>query len=227
VAAGADTVWATTGDPASSGTHLYHAYSFVRLGAQGLELRSSWQLKLGQSADLDFGSTPTMFTGTVDGKPAPLVGACNKNGLYYALRQYDPGLGPVWSVQVGASAHTDQGMCLASGVWNQAAGQLYLSGNTTTISGTQYDGSVQAVDASTGQQIWATGLPCAVLGTPSLDAATGVLAVATWAECGSGDSPAVYLVNASTGAILGTIPLPAGGEFAQPVLAGPYLLIAD
>lgn len=227
VAAGADTVWATTGDSAASGTQLYHAYSFVRLGAQGLQLRSAWQLKLGQNSDLDFGSTPNFFTGTVNGKQTALVGACNKNGRYYAMSQYDLARGPVWSVQVGASAHTDQGMCLSSAVWNEPAGQLYLSGNTTTIGGTQYDGSVQAVDASTGQQLWATGLPCAVLGTPALDSATGVLAVATWAECGSGDSPAVYLINASTGAILGTLPLPEGGEFAQPVFAGPYLLIAN
>lgn len=113
--------------------------------------------------------------------------------------------------------------------WPPFAGQLYLSGNATTISGTQYDGSVQAVNSGTGQQIWATGLPCAVLGTPAPDSATGVLAVATWAECGSGESPAGYLLNASTGAILGTLtlPLPPGGVFAQPVFAGPYLLIAD
>jgi hypothetical protein len=36
----------------------------------------------------------------------------------------------------------------------------------------------------------------------------------------------VYLLNASTGAILGTLPL-TDGAFAQPVFAGPYLLVAD
>src|SRR5262249_60984649 len=73
---------------------------------------------------------------------------------------------------------------------------------------------------------WASGLGCNGRGPPALDAATGVLAVATWSKCQSGSSPAVYLLNAATGSILGTLPLTVGG-FAQPVFAGPYLLVAD
>ncbi|MGN6175241.1 MAG: hypothetical protein ACTHPS_20175, partial [Streptosporangiaceae bacterium] len=84
--------------------------------------------------------------------------------------------------------------------------------------------SVRKVSPSTGQTRWATGLGCGVLGTPALDAATGVLAVATWTPCHNG-SPAVYLLNAATGPILSTLPLQVGG-FAQPVFAGPYRLDA-
>jgi len=218
-------VWATTGDPLFTGRHLYHAYSFLRLNARTLALSGAFQLKLGQATDLDFGSSPTLFHITVRGVPSVLVGACNKNGRYYALRRDALGRGPIWSVRVGAPAHTGHGMCLASGVWNDHAGQLYVAGNATTINGHAYDGSIRAVNPATGTIRWATGLGCAVVGTPTLDAATGVLAVAAWTPCRAA-SPAVYLLSAATGRILGTLPLNGGG-FAQPVFAGRYLLVAD
>jgi outer membrane protein assembly factor BamB len=218
-------VWVTTGDPLFTGTHLYHAYSFVRLDARTLALRGAFQLQLGQATDLDFGSSPTLFHVTVRGVPSVLVGACNKNGRYYALRRDALGRGPVWSVQVGVPAHTGRGMCLASAVWNDRASQLYLAGNTTTINGHTFDGSVREVNPATGKIRWATGLGCGVVGTPTLDAATGVLAVPTLGPCRTA-SLAIYLLNAATGHILGTLPLKAGA-FAQPVFAGQYLLVAD
>lgn len=218
-------VWATTGDPEFTGTHLYHAYSFLRLNSGTLALSGAWQLKLPQAADLDFGSSPTLFDGTVQGLPTALVGACSKNGRYYTLRRDALRRGPVWSVQVGAPARTFQGMCLASAAWDAHARELYLAGNTTTINGQTYDGSVREVDPGRGTTRWATGLGCGVLGAPALDAATRVLAVAAWTPCSNG-SPAVHLLSAATGRILGTLPLTDGG-FAQPVFAGQYLLVAD
>jgi polyvinyl alcohol dehydrogenase (cytochrome) len=218
-------VWATTGDPEFTGTHLYHAFSFLRLNASTLALSGSWQLKLAQNSDLDFGSSPTLFSGNVNGVSTSLVGACNKNGRYYALRRNNLGRGPVWSRRVGASADTGQGVCLSSAVWNAQAKRLYLGGNGTSINGQTYGGSVRSVNPGTGSVQWATGLGCGVLGTPALDGATGVLAVATWTPCHNAP-PAIYLLNAATGKILGTLPLNGGG-FAQPVFAGRYLLVAD
>jgi polyvinyl alcohol dehydrogenase (cytochrome) len=218
-------VWVTTGDPATTGSHLYHGFSFLRLNESTLALSGSWQLKLAQNSDLDFGSSPTLFTGTVNGVSTSLVGACNKNGRFYTLRRNSLGRGPVWSRRVGASADTGHGVCLSSAVWNAQAGRLYLTGNSTTIRGQAYGGSVRSVNPGTGSVQWATGLGCGVLGTPAFDATTGVLAVATWTPCHK-SSPAVYLLNAATGTILGSLPL-SGGAFAQPVFAGPYLLVAD
>jgi len=223
----ADSSWAyvTTGDPRTHGLHPFHAYSFLRLDARTLALRGSWRLSLPQSSDLDFGSSPTLFYGTVGGTPTALVGACNKNGRYYALRRNALNRGPVWSVQVGVAAHTQQGMCLASAVWNAPADELYLAGNATTVNGQLFYGSVREVNPGTGATKWISGLGCTVLGTPALDVATGVLAVATWSPCLSG-SPALYLFNASTGRLRATLPV-AAGAFAQPVFAGPYVLMAD
>ena len=219
-------VWASTGDPMFTGTHLYHAYSILRLNPRTLALTGAFQLRLGQAADLDFGSSPTLFNATVRGVPFTLVGACSKDGRFYALRRNALGGGPLWSLRVGAPAHTGRGMCLASAVWNYRTRQLYLAGNVTTINGHTYDGSVREVGPGTGTIRWATGLACGVVGTPVLEATTGVLVVATWAPCRRAASPAVYLLNAATGRILGALPLKFGG-FAQPVFAGKYLLIAD
>lgn len=218
-------VWATTGDPKFTGKHLYHAYSVVRLRSTKLSLHGSWQLKLGQAADLDFGSSPTLFTARIHRRTTGLVGACSKDGRYYALRRDSLGAGPVWSVRVGARAHTGKGMCLASAVWARATNELYVAGDGTRINGTYHAGSVREVSPRNGRVRWARGLGCNVLGTPSLDAATGVIAAGTYYPCASGQRPATYLLDAKTGAILATFSSP-DAYFSQPVFVGPYLITA-
>jgi hypothetical protein len=54
-----------------------------------------------------------------------------------------------------------------------------------------------------------------------------VIAVATRQNCLNGGIAATYVVDASTGAVLATL-TNAGNdaEFAQPVFADPYLLVA-
>jgi outer membrane protein assembly factor BamB len=225
VAATGNGVWVTTGAPEYTGTHLYHGYSFLRLNPRTLALDDSWRLGLPQSSNLDFGSSPTLFYGNVGGKPTALVGACNKNGRYYALRRYDLHRGPAWSVQVGVDAFAKLGDCLGSSVWNARTGELYLAGNARRIRGRLYDGSIREVDPGTGATRWIRGLGCSVLGSPALDVGTGVLAVASWGPCRRG-SPAVYLLRAATGQLRGQLPV-RRGAFAQPVFAGRFLFVAD
>jgi outer membrane protein assembly factor BamB len=225
-AAAKDSVWVTTGDPKYTGAHLYRAYEVVQLNARTLTVRSAWQLHLPQAGDLDFGGSPTLFTGVVHGVATALVGACSKDGRYYALRRDDLTPGPVWSVRVGGAAHTQQGMCLAAGVWNPYGDELYLAGDGRYIGRTYYAGSIRSVNPGTGATTWVRGLSCSVIGTPSLDAATGVIALTTWAPCGKGESDALYLIDAANGSVLATIPEPVP-DFAQPVFAGQYLFAAD
>ena len=66
----------------------------------------------------------------------PMVGACNKNGVYYALKQNDLGAGPVWQTRIAAVNTGDNGMspaCLSSTVVN--GNSLYVAGTATTIDG--------------------------------------------------------------------------------------------
>jgi polyvinyl alcohol dehydrogenase (cytochrome) len=225
--AGSD-VWVSTGnecDPTvntcPSGSKIGHSLSIVHLSSS-LGLLQAWLAPgtAGGGHDWDFGSSPVLF-GSL-GVP-PDVGACNKNGLFYALADNPLGTSPLWTTRLGVPGGA-RGACLSSAVWNGPAGTLYLSGDGTTIGGASVGGSVGQVNPSTGAFIWQTGLPCAVMGTPTLDSA-GVLAVGTY-RCIKPATPAAYLVNAATGAILTTLPTGASKVFAQPVFAQGTLFVA-
>jgi polyvinyl alcohol dehydrogenase (cytochrome) len=199
--------------------------SVVELSGAKLSQLGVWQLPLSEQPtdDDDFGASVSLFSALLPGtsKPTAMVGVCNKNGVYYALKQNDLAAGPVWQTRI-ADARSDMGAaCLSSTVVK--GDDLYVAGSATTIAGTSYPGSIDELNAATGAIIWATGLPSQVLGTPSLDGA-GLLAVGTYAP-GSGPQ-ADYLLNPSTGAILATVSNGNSSQFAQPVFADQYLLIA-
>src|SRR5207253_2141085 len=161
--------------------------------------------------------------------------------IFYALRQSSLSSGPVWTFQVGTSESTaPNDPCLSAAVWDPGAHRLIIGGErpTTPIDGSSPRGSIRAIspDATPSKRvIWDKGLPCAVYGTPSENAA-GVVAVATYNRCASGSSPALYLFNARRTMLnllgnpdpvqLKTFALPAGA-FSQPVFADGYLFVAS
>lgn len=199
--------------------------SIVELSSAKLSQLGVWQLPLAEQPtdDDDFGASVSLFSAVLPGmaKPTAMVGACNKNGVYYALKQNDLAAGPVWQTRI-AAARSDMGAaCLSSTVVK--GDNLYVAGSATTIDGTSYPGSIDELNAATGAIVWATGLPSQVFGTPSLDGA-GLLAVGTYAD--GSDPEADYLLNPSTGAILATVSNGGSSQFAQPVFADQYVLIA-
>jgi polyvinyl alcohol dehydrogenase (cytochrome) len=202
--------------------------SIVELSGTNLSQLGVWQLPLADqpSDDDDFGASVSLFSATLPGttKPTPMIGACNKNGVYYALEQNDLAAGPVWQTRIAAVNTGDNGMsaaCLSSTVIEGNA--LYVAGTATTIDGVSYPGSIVELNAATGAIAWATGLPSQVLSTPSLDGA-GMLAVGTYSD--GSDPEADYLLDASTGAIVATVSNGDSSQFAQPVFADQYLFIA-
>jgi polyvinyl alcohol dehydrogenase (cytochrome) len=210
--------------PANAGT----SESIVELSGTNLAQLGFWQLPLADqpSDDDDFGASVSLFSAVLPGTTTatPMVGACNKNGVYYALKQADLAAGPVWQTRVAAVNTGNDGMdpaCLSSTVVH--GNSLYVAGTATTIGGTSYAGSIDELSAATGKIVWATGLSAPVLGTPSLDGA-GVLAVGTYGT--SPEPEADYLLNPSTGAILATVDNGDSAQFAQPVFADGYLFIA-
>ena len=227
-ASGSD-VWVSTGnecDPliniCPAGNQIGNSLSIVHLSSS-LALLQAFQPPgiAGGGHDFDFGASPTLFGA---GSPAPGVGACNKNGLFYALAANPLGSSPLWTDTIGAAAAGTLSSCLASAVWDGPAGTLYMGGDGTTIGATSFGGSVRQVNPGTGAFSWQTGLPCAVMGTPTLDSA-GVLAAGTY-TCPGTSTPGAYLINASTGAILKTLPVASGRVFGQPVFAQGTLFVA-
>ncbi len=226
-ASGSD-LWVTTGnecDPTvntcPAGNQIGNSLSIVHLSSS-LGLLQAWHAPgtAGNGHDWDFGASPTLFG---SGGTPPDVGACNKNGKFYALAANPLGGSPLWTDVIGAPAG-ELSSCLASAVWNGPAGTLYIGGDGTTIGGTSFGGSVRQVSPQTGAFIWQAGLPCAVMGTPSLDSA-GVLAAGTY-SCPGTQTPGAYLINASTGARLKTLPVGSGRVFGQPVFAQGTLFVA-
>jgi hypothetical protein len=201
------------------GTAPGDSSSMVSLKLGSLVKTGAWAIPPSQQVeDNDWAASPTLFTTTINGSPMELVTACNKNGYLYAMNVQSVSAGPVWSFDVGAGTDNGVQSCLGAAIFD---GQhLFEPGNSTTINGTQYAGSLRELDPATGQPIWQTGLPVIVLGSPSLDAG-GVIAAPTYGNSGTNG---VYLLNASNGAVIKLLGI--GKEFAQPVFADNVLILA-
>lgn len=211
----ADQVFASTGN----GPKNTDAASIVRIDGTTMSRQDGWRVPASQaSPDDDFGASPTLFTATLGGTQVPMVGACNKNGRFYALRQQNLAAGPVWQFVADKPTPNAEAACLTAPVWDGS--RLFLGTMSTTIAGKQYAGSVRRLNPSTGAVIWSRGLAKGVLGSPTLDG-SGVLAAGTW----SSGSNVVYLINAGTGAVLRTITVGPYKVWGQPVFADNYLLI--
>ena len=218
-ASNAARVWVSTGNEDPNGTPAGDSISVVRLDAATLQKKERWTVSGAFGADLDFGSSPTLFSASLGGVTTPLVGACNKNGRYYALKAYDFSGGPVWSLRVGASASSSS--CITSAAWDVAAKRLYVAANSTTLGGVSFAGSIRALNPATGAVVWERGLPCPVLGSPSASN-TGLVAMSTY--CGNGITNHAYVVNTASGVIAKTLTLPSNA-FPQPVFVDNYLLV--
>lgn len=218
VAADASSVWATSGnaDP-TAGADPGDSFSIVRLDAGTLVKQDIWTVPDLTGTDDDFGASPTLFTASVNGLTTPMVGACNKNGIFYAWRATDLASGPVWSRRI-TTANKDI-VCLAAAVFDETRDRFFVAARETDIAGNHYAGSVRRLDPATGRVVWTRGLPEPVLGTPSLDG-SGVLAVGMWPT-----GHLVDLLNAGNGRVLKKIDVGAP-VFAQPVFADRYLLVA-
>jgi polyvinyl alcohol dehydrogenase (cytochrome) len=206
----ATSVFVTTGNGPGG-----DAVSVVRLSTTGLTRQDAWQVPTSEhGSDSDFGGSPTLFTATLNGVVTAMVGACNKNGVYYAWRANDLHAGPVWQRKVGAQ-YSGGPQCDAAAIWNGS--QLFIAGNQTTINGVTYAGSIRMVNPATGAYLWQRGLASPPIGSPTLDG-SGVLAVTGYSSTGQ-----LVLIKASSGAVLRTISI--GPDFGQPVFADNMLLV--
>jgi polyvinyl alcohol dehydrogenase (cytochrome) len=211
----------TTGNPPEGSTQPGDSWSIVRLDGQTLAKLDIWTVPQSELVpDSDFGGSPTIFQANLEGTVTPMVGACNKNGVYYALRLDNLAAGPVWAFQAG-NPGMGTGPCIAAAIWDGS--HLFVASNGTTIGNVPFGGSIRELDPATGAVIWNTGLPDSVLGSPTENGA-GVIALATY-DKGPGQT-AAYLIDASNGSILKTISTSNVSTFAQPVFADEFLFVA-
>ena len=160
-----------------------------------LGLVGHWQVPTAQApGDSDFGSTPTLFTASgKHGKLVPLVGAANKNGVFYAFHRNGVTAGPIWQFQVAVGG--DCAGCGAGSIVPAAfdGNSLYVGGGGTTVAGASCAGSVASLDPGTGLPRWQD---CFTDGTVlgALAAAPGIVIAA--------EGNHLVVLSSATGAVL-------------------------
>ena len=121
-------VYITTGngDPDSLGISL------IQL-SPSLSQQSIWAVPPAQlGEDDDFGGSPGLWTAFIGGVRTAMVGACNKNGTFYAFKTSAISAGPVWQRTTSRG-----GECDAAPLFDGT--HLFLAGVITTIKGVKYD----------------------------------------------------------------------------------------
>jgi outer membrane protein assembly factor BamB len=217
------TVFVTTGNGPSSNPSLARSISVIALDGKTLARLDSWKVpRTRQStADSDFGGSPTLFSAVLPGdrSATPLVGACNKNDVYYVWKQNDLSAGPVWSLPLAKQGSSE---CVSAAAFDGR--HLFLPVPNRDWKNTPWSTPLREVDPATGKVVWSR----TVLGgysSPSLDGA-GVLAFPSY-ETRPGARNYCYLIKASTGALLAKLGNGNSLEFAQAVFAGQYVFVAS
>jgi len=199
----AGTIYFTTGNDGDCASAEPLAPAIVEVKASDLSLVGSWSVPPAQqSIDSDFGSTPTLFTGSSQA----LVGAINKNGVYYAFKRGALADGPVWSTRIangGGNPLTGDGD-VASAAFDGT--RLYVGGDATNIDGQGCAGSVNALDPGTGTFTWQHCFTDGFVLGGVTGASGGVVAV--------GEGNNIALVSAATGTSVFTYP--GTGPFLGP-----------
>ncbi len=161
----------------------------VALNAKNLSLVGSWQIPPSQQVnDGDFGSTPTLFSATINGTLHQMAGLINKNGIYYAFDRTNISAGPLWEDQLAAPiSQNGTGNNISSSAWDGST--LYAAAAKTTINGMSCTGSIRAVNPANGSYLWQVCLSNNVLDP--------VTAVPGLVVLGSG--PNIFIFDAKTG----------------------------
>jgi polyvinyl alcohol dehydrogenase (cytochrome) len=217
-------VYITTGNGFTR-ANIYLTDSIVKLSPKLTKL-GSWTVPAGPNigGDDDFGASPTLFSARIHGRTTPMVGACNKNGIYYALNARTMRL--VWKARIGATANGQtQAACLAAAAFDGK--HLFMGGTGITIGGKAFKGSVVELNPATGKVLWRQGTNAAVIASPSLDG-KGVLAAGTFSmghvTC---STCAAYLFNASNGHVLQTLVTGTGTDAGQAVFANGWVYVTE
>ncbi len=148
----AGTVYFDTGNNGDCTSTEPLSASIVEVNASDLSQVGAWSVPPAQqNTDSDFGSTPTLFSGVIGGHSESLVGAINKNGIFYAFGRGALASGPVWEtpIAIGGADPTDGAGDVGSAAFDGTA--LYVVGDATTSGCT---GTVNSLNPSTGAFNW-------------------------------------------------------------------------
>jgi polyvinyl alcohol dehydrogenase (cytochrome) len=218
-----------TGDEGDCAPGEPNAPALLTVRASDLKLLDAWKVPRGdQTKDSDFGSTPTLFKASFQGRERTLVGIANKNGTYYAFDRAQLNAGPVWRTQIahgGACPYCGDGS-IAPSAWDGQ--RLLVAGGKTEIKGTSCAGSLRGLDPATGVPAWelclaggtVMGAVIAVRGVAIVAAGPDVIVVAS----ASGEPLHTFKDPDRKTAFLGGAGIGKGGLFLGPATGKLYRL---
>lgn len=197
-----DTLYFATGNEGTCSNQEAMAPALVAVRTANLSLVGFWRIPRAQRLafpDSDFITAPTLFQARIGGATEKLVGAVNKNGVYYAFRRGALSKGPLWRFQVAGTGGGCGPECgdgsVSPSAWD--GNTLYVAGGQTSIGGISCKGSLRALNPSNGAIIWAA---CFANG-PVLGAVSLVPGVAV-----VGEGYRIMLVSTSDGHLLYSYP---------------------
>jgi polyvinyl alcohol dehydrogenase (cytochrome) len=210
--------------------------AILRLDSTTLVVTERWQVPTSQQvSDSDFGGSPMLFTATIDGVNRQLVGAVNKNGVYYVLDRDNLAAGPVWTYTAESAATLASSACsdvntISSSAWAGPGAPIMVAG--LAVKGATCIGTLAALNPSTGTTEWQVPLQGPVLG--AVTEVPGLVAVGAGAH--------VDVLASSTGATLFSYAepkskqrskkrvifgAPVGWFWSPPTIAGQFLFAAN
>ena len=185
-----------------------------------------WTFANMMGPDADFGAGANLFTAAVGGANKDLVGAGQKNGMYWAL---DPDTGEVvWKTQVGPGGHlggiqwgtATDGARIYTGVNDENMTSYMLGGAGAQAGQASTTGAWGALDPGTGSMLWQIANPSLkqALNGASVNGpvtvAGGVLFAGSMDAMGT-----MYALDASTGDVLWSF-ASGGTVYGGPAVAG-------
>ncbi len=121
-----------------------------------------------------------------------MVAATNKDGQVYGFMRNNLAAGPVWTRAIARPGPDPESGDSSASSGAFGGGRLYMAGNVTTINGTQYQGSVRALNPDNGNIIWAHPASGHVLA--ALAYANGLVI--------DGSGSTLEVLNAASGSVL-------------------------
>lgn len=187
---GAGALYFDTGNGGNCSQPEPYSYAMVELSLSTLSVVGSWQVPTSQRVDdSDFGATPTLFTANGQN----MVGAVNKNGLFYAFNRDNLNSGPAWTMRVSNGGDCPQ--CgsgdITTAAWDGST--LYVGGGAVTIGVKACKGNIDAINPNTQTFIWQHCMGAGPVLGPVITA-NGVVA--------DGQGNVLMVLNATTGATL-------------------------
>ena len=213
-------VYVATGNGLRCGSPGAHDESVLKLSARTLRLISAWQVPPAQSSiDNDFGSTPTLFSGTVTpgGANRFLVGVGSKNGLFYVFNRSAIGAGPVAELRIsvgGTRPQAGQGT-ISPAAWDGT--RLYIGGGAPSA-GSADKGVVRAWDPDDlAAPSWSRLLAGTVLG--AVTACPGLVVF--------GEGSSIVVARATDGSVLRSLTWGSGVFYGAPSISAGAIYEGD